>query len=54
LQSTILSDDVKMNRGPISQKQIFVPLSVIGFHIAAAGFAVIDAKRGFSCNGENR
>ena len=37
-----------MNGGPVSQKQIFMSLSVVRFHIAAAGFVAIDAKRCFS------
>jgi hypothetical protein len=42
-QSTIGSEQVEMQRGPVRQQQALIAVSVIGFDVTATGRAVVDA-----------
>src|SRR5687767_14736091 len=50
-QSTVVREEVEMQRRPVRQQQGLVALPGVGLEVAATGLAVVDAQAGFSLDG---
>src|ERR1700757_3030146 len=53
MEAAITRDDVQMEGGPIREKHVFAPLSLVGLEVPSTCFAVVDPQ-GASFHGESR